>query len=421
MRIVTTAARIRSLQAATFMMATVEMLLISLGPISALAGASFSAGDNADLEQARLKVIQAVNEDPDHFGGVLVQDDGSLVVLYVGANDGRTAVEEHVSDGLSVLWRKVDHSYSELMRVLRETSDRNLDGVWALSIDAANNQVKVRVSPADRATEIAGTLTDVGTPITVVGTDNPPVIHACVDRFACTPWRGGIQVNMSNSDCTWGYLASRNGNLQMITAGHCGAVGSVGYHNNALISSVGVGRNAINPATFEGIDVLRMKVSPNGAGFPTTQNLIYAIDADKAHAMSIVRPYSQFASGQLVGLAGADPETGGFFYEGAIEDVFAEWRLRPGPGGTIPYYPNCTYNNWTTTCPKVWGFTSTATGFPGTSGGPVVARINYPPYITQTLVGFDSVGDGQTEWMSVADAVTTALDLDFWCTTPGCP
>lgn len=131
----------------------------------------------ADVEQARSDVIQAVNENPDHFGGVLVNQDGSLLILYVGSNAGRQLVEDMIASGLSVQWRQVERSYNDLMQILREISDRNYDGVWALSIDASNNQVEVRVSPDELVPTVASALApEYGDAVLVVG-GPPAVVH----------------------------------------------------------------------------------------------------------------------------------------------------------------------------------------------------------------------------------------------------
>ena len=122
------------------------------------------------VERSRLAVIQAVNEDPDNFGGVLVTQDGSIVVFFVGSNAGRAEVESKVGPLLRVEWRHVERSYTDLMRILREISDRNIEGVFALSIDVATNQVSVRVTPPELVIRVSLALApEYGDAVVVVG------------------------------------------------------------------------------------------------------------------------------------------------------------------------------------------------------------------------------------------------------------
>ena len=116
-----------------------------------------------------------MNSDPDNFGGVVVTQDGSLVVFFVGSGAGRANIQ--VAPGLRVEWRQVQRSYTDLMRILREISDRNLSGVWTLSIDVATNRVEVRVDPAELVlgTSIA-LAAQYGDAVLVVG-GSPGVIH----------------------------------------------------------------------------------------------------------------------------------------------------------------------------------------------------------------------------------------------------
>ena len=371
----------------------------------------------ADLEAVRLSVIEVVNADTANFGGIYVEDDGTLVIQYVGANAGRTAVDERLTPGVAVRWEKVDRSHGDLIRTLREIRAEKLDGVVMVAVDTIRNQVEVTVSPSERAAAVASAVQDrYGASAAVKPTDDPPVVVACTDRFSCTRWRGGIEIISAGVACTWGFQASRNGYLQMISAGHCAEDGQNSKHDGVTIGSVG--ENAIDPSTFGELDVLRTKVT--GPDYPTTQNTLYATNQEKSWALTTVRNYSSMAVGQD---AGKSARTTNFTY-GEITNVFVEYQLFPGDGEpALVHYPNCTFNT-RSTCPWVWGVRTNFLVAGGDSGGPVYSTINVnnPPMST-SLLGFVSAGSisGPVTLFAPASPASLVLDLDFWCTTAGCP
>jgi hypothetical protein len=131
-----------------------------------------------DLEQAQLGVVEAVNTDPVNFGGVYLDADGTLVILYVGTNAGRACVEAVLDPGLAVRWQQVERSQADLMRILRKIGNRNIEGVVAISIDTMNNQVDVLVAENDPGAEAAtATLNAMFGSEVEVRTGPPPIVH----------------------------------------------------------------------------------------------------------------------------------------------------------------------------------------------------------------------------------------------------
>jgi len=116
--------------------------------------------DAGDAEISRLAVIGAVNTDTENFGGVYIDDDGALVVQYVGSNDGRANVERYVTAGLAVRWVKVERSRAELNRIKTEIRDRHLEEVNMIALDTKNNQIRVFVGTGEAFESIARVLAE---------------------------------------------------------------------------------------------------------------------------------------------------------------------------------------------------------------------------------------------------------------------
>lgn len=130
----------------------------------------------ADLEAAQLAVIEAVNADPVNFGVPSIDNDGVLVIPYVGANAGRAAVEETISPGVAVRWEKVEHTRSELQRIAGEITDLNLNGVFAISSGTSRNLVIVYVGPGGSVSEVSQILAEYGDAVRVEFSSDIPVV-----------------------------------------------------------------------------------------------------------------------------------------------------------------------------------------------------------------------------------------------------
>jgi hypothetical protein len=297
--------------------------------------------------------------------------------------------------------------------------DRNLEGVVGIGIDTINNEVEVTVHPSEHFANVSSAINhSFGHGATIIATDDPPVADICSSRTNCTPWRGGIRIEQNNGPgaCTWGFQASRNGNLQMITAGHCQVTGGKFNHNGETIGSNGVGRNAIDPATFGTLDVSRTRVT--GSSYPIYQNRLYAAEAYRSWSITSVKAYSGFAVPQAVGKSGISTH----YSSGYITDVDYDYQLLPAQGGgSLVHYPNCTFET-PSTCPWVWGVKANYARAGGDSGSPVYSAFPYsnPPMGTK-LFGIHSAGAGSVAVFVPASTAASTLTLDFWCTTDGCP
>ena len=110
----------------------------------------------------------------------------------------------------------------------------------------------------------------------------------------------------------------------MITAGHCGSVGNTIKHNGEAIGNLNF--NAINPSTFKGVDVARIRVT--GADYPHVQNTLYATDSYKLWSLTSVSATRQLSNvGQGVGKSGVHG-----YASGSITDTHVYYQLIPADG-----------------------------------------------------------------------------------------
>jgi hypothetical protein len=395
------------------------LLALMLLPVTGVSG-----NGPIDPEAARLAAIEAINTDSEQFGGVYIDEAGVLVIQYVGENRGRAAVERVLVPEVAVRWVQVERSQDELARIANEIRQRKLDGVFAISIETLTNRVEIWLDEyAPRSTLAAAFAAEYADAIFIrPGTD---ILYAaaCNSRTDCTPWRGGIRIDRNNDNgwCTWGFQAKRNGNLQMITAGHCQERGKKFNHNGSTIGSNGVSRNSINPDTFDGIDVSRTRI--DGAYPPNNTNRLYFSGSLKNHSLTSERTNNQFAVGQVAVKSGARTDT----TAGQITSTNFSYQLIPAQGaGSLVHYPNCTFET-RATCPEVWGLkVSNIVAKGGDSGSPVYSGSIVPPYGViepgSVLFGFVSAANADLEIMVFAPAQTTRqkLTLDQWCFTNSC-
>jgi hypothetical protein len=116
----------------------------------------------AALEAAQLPVIEAVNADRVNFGGVFIDNDGTLVIQYYGANAGAAAVEPLIVPGLPVRWEQVTRTREELDRIHAEIVASWPNGVGGIGLDTIKNQVVVTVFDAAILSEITHELARYG-------------------------------------------------------------------------------------------------------------------------------------------------------------------------------------------------------------------------------------------------------------------
>jgi hypothetical protein len=157
--------------------------------------------------------------------------------------------------------------------------------------------------------------------------------------------------------------------------------------------------------------------SIDGPYYPTTQNIIYATNVTKSFPLTGVRSINNFALGQGVEKSGLT--TG--YTNGSITSTSINHRLVPREGaGSLVHYPNCTYETWQY-CPFAWGMRTNVHSDEGDSGAPVYAPNNVLPFSGTVLLGILSAGSSSAMIFAPARTAAEALDLDFWCTTSGCP
>jgi len=131
----------------------------ALAPFSGKVALQTALRRSTDPETRRFAVIHAVNTDPVNFGGVYLEDDGTLVILYVGANAGG-AIVERLASGMAVRWEKVERSSGELRQAATEIRERSLNGVTWIAIDTIRNRVHVGVGPGGSVADVSRLLAE---------------------------------------------------------------------------------------------------------------------------------------------------------------------------------------------------------------------------------------------------------------------
>jgi len=105
---------------------------------------------------------------------------------------------------------------------------------------------------------------------------------------------------------------------------------------------------------------------------------------------------------------------------GRITQINVSYILIPRPGDFIPGFPGCDASH-TSQCPHVLGINTDVPISAGDSGGPVFNWYTAGAVTGTTLEGFASGETDGKMTFATAAAALPALDLDFWCLTPGCP
>jgi hypothetical protein len=130
----------------------------------------------SELEAARLRLVEAVNTDPAHFGVPYLDDDGTLVVQYFDEAT-RAALEAEVTPGLAVRWELVTYSRAELLRIAGEILAMDLPGVVGISPgNGTVNRVIVTVGRLGSPSEVSQALAEYGSAVLVEEDLNPPMI-----------------------------------------------------------------------------------------------------------------------------------------------------------------------------------------------------------------------------------------------------
>ena len=232
-----------------------------------------------DLD-ARMEFADAVDRDvlPDlralsSFGGAWIDQlhGGGLVVQLtraeIAATEEAFARLPTASRGLAVEF--VAHSETELLAALVESSE-----LWtkttrvmplSMAVDTRGNGLVVNVLAQDRleAGQVAATIAmAVGIPIVVDATAAArPSDVSCTDREHCSdPYEAGVLIREGSITgspfCTMAFPIVVGGDVQVVTAGHCGHYGTTWYHKG----EGKVGSVQDNQWEPEGKDILRLSM-----------------------------------------------------------------------------------------------------------------------------------------------------------------
>lgn len=108
--------------------------------------------------------------------------------------------------------------------------------VYTVGIDLAADRVHVTVR--DDTMYVRSEFADrYGNGVLVVAGEAPT--PTCSGRGNCAnPLKGGLNINRANANCSSGFVAKASSNYYLLTAGHCGQLDSIWYHNNSQIGTI---------------------------------------------------------------------------------------------------------------------------------------------------------------------------------------
>jgi hypothetical protein len=237
------------------MSVVVAAAVVAAGIAAAGPSAAAAPGlDGATVSSAQLAEVGAVvAARPDEFAGASVDPaTGDLTVRVVQGRDSsakaalrsRLAVKAKGATGTARTLRLLPAGHS--MRELTAVRDRvATEAGWAAKakpvlsewyVNVATNTVDVGV------TKVTPELTALaqqrfGSLVRLHQADRPTLHTRQVDSV---PWYGGIRINMSSGGfCTTGFPVLRTGSTQrgLLTAGHCGPVGTTVRNNGVVVGS----------------------------------------------------------------------------------------------------------------------------------------------------------------------------------------
>ncbi|MBA2717852.1 MAG: hypothetical protein H0U52_01225 [Chloroflexi bacterium] len=207
------------------------------------------------------------------FGGAWIdqQNGGRLVVQLTRPEDAAVAqARSRLPAGpRGLVVEFVDHSETELQAAL-ETAGKAWDGLTSvrplgIATDVRNNRLSLEVLAVDgiRARAAAASIERrVGVAIDVVSTATSRASDvACTDREHCSdPYKAGILIREGGTSgeppCTLAFPIVVAGDVQAVTAGHCGHYGSAWFHKGeGQLGSV-----QSNQWKAEGRDMLRLSM-----------------------------------------------------------------------------------------------------------------------------------------------------------------
>jgi len=200
-----------------------------------------------DWYDDRLAVDDLVGEiqgdRADEFGGLYFTKTDGNYILHIQRAEAFQDSRVTIPDGLKALtiaYELVPKTMAELL----ETRDAVAASVVVTEVgpNPAGGTVDVVAPDEETAAQLRAQF---GSAVTI--TDISPLVTGsanCDDQHDCHPWRGGTSIDRINAGgyqhwCTYGFNVSwnNNGNLKMVTAGHCGNRDY--YHAGDLIGSTG--------------------------------------------------------------------------------------------------------------------------------------------------------------------------------------
>ena len=236
-----------------------------------------------DADVAPITAFGLAN--PDLFGGVYIDQSAGGVVDVALTGDPEayaaslaallsTTISLRVR---SVVWseRQLNSAVSAVTEAIPSLAAQGIH-VAKVAPDIQANTTDVFVSGDPAA--VSARLVELFGPIIRVISGAPAVPASCVRTSCPPPWRGGLAVH-GTEYCTSGYIARLTGttNYVMVTAGHCGVLGTPFNNDTTVIGSV-TGSVYYNGTTA---DALRIGISPS-----TKSNWIWVASTDTQHVIS---------------------------------------------------------------------------------------------------------------------------------------
>lgn len=178
------------------------------------------------------------------YGGLyLDQKMGGTVVVAVAGPLDEAAVASLVASapaGAEVELRPVRYTKAELDATRAALEPFAGKGVSVLWTDLMNNVVVVGVK-GSRSAELEVSLAAAG-PMVSVFESSGVETAVCSNRASCTPYRAGLHIYRADSaSCTGGFMAKNSsGSQYWLTAGHCGAISTQWFHDEAGVGTTSI-------------------------------------------------------------------------------------------------------------------------------------------------------------------------------------
>jgi len=219
------------------------------------------------LDQMFLKVAE---EEPG-FGGMFIDQDGVLNVHLIDVSK-LGAVEDTIvkifgpdtipEAGIKVL--QADYPFQDLHQWhLAHAADTLAEpGVHSVDIQEVTNRLRIGVEHETAKNQVLAMMTTIGIPHAAVEFFEAPPMEFRLESINDTrrPFMGGQQSSSNQSQCTIGFLATRNGVAGFVTNSHCqdqqGSFKGTRWHQAVVGDGTQnkAGRESVDPDYFFGGD-----------------------------------------------------------------------------------------------------------------------------------------------------------------------